>query len=59
MCLKQEVSFDFGIDFNCETNREFIKDTDIDAFIMGQKAQVTKYKDNTDLNKFKIFCFSI
>ena len=59
MCSKQEVSFDFGTDFDCETNTQFMKDTDIDAFIMGQKAQATKYKDNSDLNTFTRFCFSI
>ena len=30
-----------------------------DAFILGQKAQATKYKDNSDLNTFTRFCFSI
>ena len=50
MCSKQEVSFDFAIDFNCETNTEFMKDTYMDAFILAQKAQPTKYKDNNDLN---------
>ena len=57
MCSKQEVSFDFEIDW--ETNTEFMKDTDIDAFILGQKAQATKYKDISDLNTFTRFCFSI
>ena len=46
MCSKKEVSFYFGIDFDCETKTEFMKDTDIDEFILGQKAQATKYKDN-------------
>ena len=59
ICSKQEVSFYFGIDFDCETKREFMKDTDIDAFILGQKAEATKYKDNSDLNTFTRFCFSI
>ena len=59
MCSKQEVNFDFGIYFDCETNTELMKYTDIDAFILGQKAQVTKYKDNSDLNTFTRYCFSI
>ena len=59
MCSKQEVSLDFGIDFDCETNTEFIKDTDIDAIILCQRAQATKYKDNSDLNTFTRFCFAI
>ena len=60
MCSKQEeVSFNFGIDFDCKTNTEFMKDTDIDAFILGQKAQATKYKDNNDLNTFTRFRISI
>ena len=32
-----------------------MKDIDIDAFILVQKAQVTKYKDNSDLNTFSRF----
>ena len=31
MCSKQEVSFDFGIDFDCETNTELMKYTDTDS----------------------------
>ena len=41
--FKTRNKFDFGIDFDCEL--WFMKDTDIDAFILGQKAQATKYKD--------------
>ena len=58
MCSTQE-EVDFGIDFDCETNTVFMKDTEIDAFILGQKTQITKYKDNSDLNTFIRFCISI
>ena len=56
MCSKQDVlSFDFGIDFNGKINTEFMKDTDIDAFILGQKAQAMKYKYTSNLNTFTRF----
>ena len=58
ICSKQEVSYEFGIDFDCETNTEFMKDTVFDAFILGRKAQATKYKDNSDQNTFTSSCFS-
>ena len=35
-----------------------MKDTVFDAFILGKKAQATKYKDNSDLNTYTRSCFS-
>ena len=47
MCSEQEeVSFDFGIDFDSETNTEFMKETDT-----REKAQATNYKENSYLKQ--------
>ena len=61
--MDQLPNFDFGIDFGLETESSFgfveIPDDEIDAFILGQKAKTTKYKEVSDLNIFTRFCKTI
>ena len=51
MCLKQEeVNFDFGIDCDCKTNTEFMKDTTSMHLFWVKKHKLRNNKKDSDLN---------